>query len=181
MMYATELETCAEKLKFYDVNQHGWEQEPNGFKANAEHVLTHLDQDVIRKDFYDPEVVLSAIAPDSLQYSFRLMRWTRQPLHTLEYRDSTNEHIKESADRLRIPNLARVARMASAGNLASHLHNLGHNNERQSARATRKESMSRVAAMLITSAELQAEQYDFDPIEAFNTRLSFLRQRYGIP
>ena len=26
MMYATELETCAEKLKFYDVNQHGWDR-----------------------------------------------------------------------------------------------------------------------------------------------------------
>jgi hypothetical protein len=38
MICAANLETIDQKLRVYDLRQGGWEQEPNGFEANARHV-----------------------------------------------------------------------------------------------------------------------------------------------
>jgi hypothetical protein len=80
MITASELESCAEKLRVYDVVQGGWEQEPNGFGANAGHVLTHLTKDLTNRNFSDSGIVRTALAPDSLQYALRLSRWVDNPV-----------------------------------------------------------------------------------------------------
>ena len=52
----TILNDCYGELFVYDVTQKGWEQEPFGFTANAQHLLTHLVKDGFSKDFNDPEL-----------------------------------------------------------------------------------------------------------------------------
>ena len=74
MIAQSELDQIDQKLRYYDVVQGAWEQEANGFEANANHVLTHLAKDLATKDFSDTEIVRDAIAPDSLAYGLRLAR-----------------------------------------------------------------------------------------------------------
>jgi len=83
MLAGDNLETCAAKLYTYDVAQGAWEQEPNGFKANANHVLTHLAKSLVAKNFGDAHTNKTEIAPDSVQYALRLARWSSVPVQDL--------------------------------------------------------------------------------------------------
>ncbi|MEK7603129.1 MAG: hypothetical protein AAB459_02720 [Patescibacteria group bacterium] len=179
------LEACAEKLRVYDVDQKGWEQEPNGFVANARHVLAHLVKDLATKDFTDEVLVRTAIAPDSVQYSLRLLRWGRVDVKRLAniangplLADSyiTARHVNTSKKMIPFNRVLRAT-----GYLAQNLHDLDHEQEKGVAEEQRQDAVLRAAGLLAISALSQAGAFNFDLVEAFDTRLASLRERFGIP
>jgi len=172
----------AEILRVYDVEQEGWEQEPNSVKANLTHIFTHLGKDFTRKCFTNPDVVRDSIAPDSFMYGLRLLRWTRQSPDVLQNgrvrmlvdsRETTAVNMGDSHS-LR-------AFGAGFGQLADYLHATGHAAERKKAQLNRDETLACAAGLLVVSAEIQADEFGFDLPTAFNDRLAELRERFGIP
>jgi hypothetical protein len=186
MLTVEDLEVCAEKLYVYDVEQGAWEQEPHGFEANAKHVLTHLAKDIVNKDFSSPELVQTAIAPDSMQYALRLGRWAGvEPQDMLvSPGDEWNVRrlIARQVSRHRGSVIVHATAFAEAmGELASNLHDLDHASTREVAIASRQDAMRETGRLLVNSARLQAEGHQFDLMEAFDARLAHLRERFGIP
>ena len=184
MINVAELEELAEKLRVYDVVQGAWEQEPNGFEANAGHVLTHLAKDIVGKNFNDPELVRTAIAPDSLQYGLRLARWSGIPVAGLVSVTMEEEHtrsgVERSMDYRKLPwGFASFA--GGMQTLAQHLHEVGHKSTRDEAVYHTQASMRSASRLLINSASIQAHQLGFSFTGAFDDRLAFLRNRFGIP
>jgi hypothetical protein len=184
MITTANLEVLAEKLRVYDVDQQAWEQEPNGFEANAGHVLTHLVNNLVGKNFENEDLVRSAIAPDSLQYGLRLARWSGIHVADLVSVTMTEEHmrsqVEESLGYRKLPwGFASFAGGMHA--LSMHLHNMGHAREKDGAVHTRQAAMRSASRLLINSASVQAHQLDFSLIKAFDDRLSSLRARFGIP
>ncbi len=181
-MLSTEvMPELAEKLYVYDVEQGGWEQEPNGIRSNMEHVLTHLAKDITGKDFNDKHTVRTAIAPDLLQYGLRFRRWaglkpeevlpTDEQVHTTQSLESRFSGIP----------MHQVVYFEAVATTARGLHDLGHDKERAVAEANLPLVALNAARLLIYSAQLQSEQYDFDLVESFANRLTTLRKRFGIP
>jgi len=181
MLSDLELQKKTDKLQIYDVVQSGWEQEGNGFEANVFHVLTHLNSNIFGKDFTDEKTVKSEIAPDSLQYAIRLGRWTGNSA-----KDILGANVDSSIDRLTFRKIGSipmhyVAYEEATYKLTTHLHDLGHKKERDRAIAARSETMAAASRLLIHSAILQSEEFDFDLLSSFDTRLSELRLRFKIP
>lgn len=176
------LEQSASKLWVYDVLQQAWEQEPNGFEANAHHVLTHLTRTLWNKDFKDEVTVKTEIAPDSLQFALRLIRWGELPPHRLFAMNDPFGVIERATEQknLDVP-VHQVAFLQGTAILAEHLHALGHSSEREEAIKTRQSSVIGSGAVLMASAQYQAEEFGFDLIEAFDDRLAALRERFNIP
>lgn len=183
MITGPEINSLAGKLKIYDVMQGGWEQEDRSFIANATHVLTHLSKDIVDKDFGDPSLVESAIAPDALMYAIRLGRWTRQEADVLLPTVETYARVDELADRLSLSSLPtnRLSFMEATATVARHLHDTGHSNSRELVKEERESMAQSAGGFLVQCANLQAEQYDINLVEAFDARLSSLRERFGIP
>jgi hypothetical protein len=184
MINTASLEVLAERLRVYDVDQAAWEQEPNGFEANASHVLTHLAKDLVGKNFADANLVRTAIAPDSVQYGLRLARWSGIPVADLVRVTGVEEDIRneveESFDFRKLPwGFASFA--GGMRTLAIHLHDIDHQSERDDAMRYMHTSMRSASRLLINSASIQAHQLDFSLTNAFNDRLAFLRNRFGIP
>lgn len=176
------LVACADKLYVYDVLQKGWEQEPNGAHANAMHVLTHLTKDLVRKDFGDKQTVQEEIVPDAIQYAIRLARWSNSDVEDLVPKVNGPEGVAiHAAKQLGGMITSAAAWAEAAGYLASNLHDIDHANKRESAVTRQAGSMIAAGQMLITCAELASEQYSVNSIEAFDSRLSQLRERFGIP
>ncbi len=184
MIHKNTLEMFAEQLHVYDVDQGAWEQEPNGFEANVGHVLTHLAKDLTGKNFNDRVLVRSAIAPDSIQYGLRLARWSRINIADLVDMDEAEEDIRAEVENGFDSNELPFGFASFAGamrTLAVHLHDINHESTREGALSNRPASMLSAARLLIDSASIQSFQFDFSLEEAFDARLSFLRDRFGIP
>lgn len=184
MITADELRDASEKLRVYDVEQRAWEQEPNGFVANASHVLTHLTKDLLGKNFDDKDLVRTAIAPDSLQYGLRLARWSGIHVADLVSMTMVEEEIRsqveESLNYSKLPwGFASFA--GGVRVLSMHLHDLGHIKEKDRALLARQDAMRSASRLLIDSASIQAHQSGFPLSKAFDNRLASLRERFGIP
>lgn len=182
MNYLTQnqLISLTDKLTYYDVEQKAWEQEPNGFEANAHHVLTHLTKDVVNKDYTKRKLVEEEIAPDAVAYAIRLRRWAGiHPNQPVNWSVGTEQG--SDLRRLgRIPlNLAFT--LEANALLATHLHDLDHHKTRERAIENRSQIISGASDLLIVSADAAANQYRFSIIEAFDNRLAQLRERFDIP
>jgi len=179
---AEQIIDMRQKLDYYDVVQHGWEQEHNGFEANAKHVLAHLTKDLMSKNYVQEHQVRTEIAPDLLQHGLRLQRWAGIEPGALpvEWRDSraNTDKIKHHLGGLS----TQVAILLEANAvLANNMHALDHQKDRPAAEASRYESIGRASGLLICSAEFQAELFNFDLCQAFDDRLAALRKRFKIP
>jgi hypothetical protein len=172
---------CADKLRVYDVDQNGWEQEPNGTAPNFAHTDSHLGKSAPHKDFYARTVVRNEIAPDSTQYAIRLMRWMALDLGALGMRSQLDDEIDAAARRMRITNLPFAAVLLANGELCAFRHDLEHEREREVALSSIGKFGLRAAGFLVRSAEMQAETFGFDLVKAFDERLVNLRKRFGIP
>jgi len=184
MITNVNLEVLAEKLHTYDVDQEAWEQEANGFEANAGHVLTHLAKDLVGKNFDDEELVRTAIAPDSVQYGLRLARWSGIGIADVvtmgEAEEDIRSEVEASFDFKKLPwGFASFA--GGMRTLAVHLHDAEHKSTREATLRGRQASMRSASRLLINSASIQSYQLNFSLPEAFDNRLAFLRNRFGIP
>ena len=182
MISAANLEFLDQKLRVYDVDQGAWEQEPNGFAANARHVLTHLTKDMVGKDFSDVDLVRESIAPDSVQYALRLSRWSLVKGAYLAEVTDTEESVRSIAEK-GLENLPwGFASFAGAVCLlAQNLHDMDHKKTRDRASKDTHDTMRSVSRLLIDSASIQSNQYGFSLVKAFDARLSVLRNRFNIP
>lgn len=184
MIHGTHLNEMSKELFVYDVVQHGWEQEPNGYEANAKHVLSHLAKNLF-KDFNSRKVVAGEIAPDSVMYALRLARWNRvEPVIGVDQLivDKSHADAAEEAatDFLGIP-LHQVSYMAATAALARHVHGYDHARDRESAIRVQPQFVQEVGGLLLYSANLQAGQMHFDLSQTFVNRLGHLRNIFGIP
>lgn len=184
MLKQEQLQDMSDKLYVYDVEQGAWEQEPNGFEANAKHVLTYLTKDLILKNFSDREVLQQQIAPDLLQYALRLGRWANQGITELLPDSQTYTRI------IQIRNLnhnyatmhtGHVSTLAAVGTMAANLHDHDHTSLREKAIIAQPEMARQAARFLVNAATRQAVNYSFDIDQAFDDRLTCLRERFGIP
>jgi hypothetical protein len=182
MIEADRLKLAAEKLRVYDVEQGAWEHEQGGFAANATHVLYHVVKDFPGKNLSEDRVVETEVAPDCVQYALRLMRWTGQEASAVLPTDDQGNTTRVLASEKRFASvpLHQLAFMEAGATIARQLHNYDH--ERTKALATTNEihAARRAGRLLMYAADLQAEGFDFDLFEAFDTRLANLRQRFGI-
>lgn len=176
-----EAANLTSKLIDYDVRDSGWEHESRGFEFNANHVLKHLVRDTMRKDFFDEKVVKSEIVPDSLQYAFRLARWAGlRREYMLPNQSSVLQ--TEAFDRLQRISSPRIGAYQHAqSKLADHLHDLDHVSLREVALEERFSAISTVGRLLVHSAQLSANEFGFDLPQAFDDRLTQLRERFNIP
>lgn len=65
--------------------------------------------------------------------------------------------------------------------LARQLHEEDHMSSKETALAKREASLSNASALLIQCAVVQSNRGEFNLVEAFDTRLDALRERFGIP
>lgn len=182
-----QLDQLADDLAYYDIDQMGWEQGPNGMRANAEHVQYHLAKDVTVKDFADRETVRTAIAPDALQYGLRLVRWSgfsHWPGDKRAERGIQSEFIRShyvnARQRLSLPT-GMLEWMEAGAILANNSHSFGHASEREQAEKDLPKEMVAAAGMLLLCADNMAEEHHVDLEKAFHERLFDLRNRFGIP
>ncbi|MDB5163608.1 MAG: hypothetical protein JWS12_225 [Candidatus Saccharibacteria bacterium] len=182
MFTSAQLEICNQQLNTFDVVQGAWEQESNGFEANAHHVLTHLVRTLVGKDFNNADIVRSDIAPDSVQYALRLGRWIGLAPADLPFKDEVAPRVMIRGVATRLGSLPwpTAAFAEATRNLAHNLHEFGHASTNEQARLDRKEHIGACAGMLLISADFQSNQYDFDLAQAFTERLDYLRNRFGI-
>lgn len=168
MLQLSAIQRCYDSLYIYDVEQQGWEQEPNGIQANLAHTLTHLVKDAYRKDFLNSQLVQEAIAPDNLMYALRFVRWGSLPLL---------EVLKDSlSDRS-----AQDLHAEASDTIADLLHEEDHRSSREGAVAQRNNKLNKAASLLISSAQKQSAEYGFDLEKSFMERLRQLRIRFNIP
>lgn len=181
MLTVEDLEVCAKKLHVYDVEQGAWEQEPNGFEANAGHVLKHLRRDIIGKDFKDAAVVRTALVPDALQYALRLGRWSGVVPEDM-FPLPVGEMLARSVDARHGAVILQAAKYAAGTRvLADNLHDLEHAATREVAIKRRKDAMRSAGGMLLHYVEAQVVEFRMNPVETFDARLAHLRERFGIP
>lgn len=181
MLTTGEITVMDEQLRVYDVDQHGWEQEGMGFDANATHVLLHLIKAKIDKNFADPEVVQTELAPDAIQYGLRLGRWADQTPSQLA--DAQAEPLQQFHQELvapHTPTIGRPAMREAIATLARHLHDRGHAKTEAGALTNRPAVARTAAGLLLVCASLQADAFGFSLPDAFDARLAALRKRFGI-
>ncbi len=179
-LYYNDLEAMSMELKVYDVDQGGWEHEGKGFEFNVNHTLKELIR-AGRKDFFDPTVVRAELAPDAMQYAFRIARWTRFKRELI----LPTADIKAAADyqAIGIRTASRRIGAYAAGEilLADFAHRLDHESERREAQQTKFDTLPRVSQALVLFAEDSANEYNFSLRGSFAERLSNLRERFSIP
>jgi hypothetical protein len=175
-----DAEAMSMALTVYDVDQGGWEHEEKGLEFNLEHVLKELVR-ARRKDFFDPDVVRTEVAPDAMQYSFRIARWTgfkrELVLPSMKIEKVTDNHAKQ----MRTASRRIGAYAAGEIMLADFVHKLDHASEQQAARQAKFEALPRVSQALMLFALDSANEFDFRPRNAFIDRLTNLRERFDIP
>jgi len=179
-----QLSKMTMELWLYDDVQHGWEQNPNGFEANAKHTLFHLTKNLV-KDFADEQTLAEEIAPDSAMYALRLTRWNAiQPfvLATELSIEDTHVSVAETvAQRFSGIPLHQASYIAATSAVARHVHGYDHRDEYEETVAAQPELAKEAGGLLLYSAQLQAQQVGFDLEEAVYGRLSALRELFGIP
>ncbi|MEI9914456.1 MAG: hypothetical protein WDN66_05855 [Candidatus Saccharibacteria bacterium] len=148
------------------------EQEGNGFEANTRHVLTHLAKDVALKDFSDPELVETEIAPDAVQYALRLGRWsgvrTSDMTELTEKEDAVVDSIYSRMESLPFGLAPYIGAM---GILAKNLHDSDHKKDREVALGRTYGDMRSASRLLVYAATTQAHQLGFGLVSAFDKRL----------
>lgn len=174
----SSIERMARDLYEYDVVDQGWEHEGQGFEFNANHVLKHLARDLKRKDFFDRETVKSAIAPDSVQYALRLARWTGTPVDLLDSSLSSAEELDDFCINFMTTSPRIGAYMLAQSTLADFLHDTDHESTRVATMDRKIEMARSVGGLLIRSAEYSADVFEFELDQAFDGRLSYLRDRF---
>ncbi len=182
MISPANLDTMSEQLRVYDVDLQGWEHQSKGFGVNVRHVFTHLTKDLVGKDFSDEDLVRGAIAPDSIVYALRLSRWTNIDTDYVAKVTSKEEAIMDMAE-MGLENLPwGFASFAGAvGLLATNLHDQDHEKTHQGAMLGAHNTMKSASRLLIHSAAIQSHQYGLSIMEAFDSRLTVLHDRFGIP
>lgn len=175
-----QLETCAKKLFVYDVEQGAWEQERNGIKANLEHTLTHFAKDMTKKDYADRVVARMAIAPDCLQFAIRLARWTGQSAGNMTVDEAVVDELKELPLRLSSRSFGQLSATHAMSIIGDSMHSYGHASEKRDSVYGWEETARRAGSLLVHCATIQAGVYGFDPIEAFDQRLTDLRWRFAV-
>ncbi len=170
MISLQELQKCYDLLYIYDVEQKGWEQEPNSFTANAAHTLTHLVKDGHRKDFVNAELASKAIAPDNLMYALRFIRWgnldSNEVLGLAKKQESSNP---------------KWLHAEAVSCLAELLHEEDHASAREQAISERVKKLAGLTALLVASADAHARECNVRLEHAFRDRLQGLRVRFNIP
>ena len=173
MIVLSEIQKCYDLLYVYDVEQQGWEQEPNGIQANLSHTLTHLVKDAYRKDFLNSQLVQEAIAPDNLMYALRFVRWGDLSL---------SDVLKGSLEENTRSNRSAWDIHAEAGDkIADLIHEEDHRSSREVAVTQRSRKLNKAALLLISSAQKQSAEYGFGLEKSFIRRLEQLRIRFNIP
>lgn len=186
MIYTPQFESLAEELRIYDVVDGGWERDPEAAKnplsvnRNLTHVVFHLSDVIERKNFWDEGTVESEIAPDSLQYAMRFVRWGGLALRETFPDAKLENEIIQKSDLLGIGESLMAVMMANA-ELARNRHDADHKGSKNIAKDNMQSTMKRAASLLIFSSVEQAETYEFNLEDAFTTRLQNLRERFNIP
>lgn len=174
-----DVEAMSRSLKAYDIGQNAWEHEQKGLEFNVDHTLKELVR-ARRKDFFNPEVVQSDLAPDAMQYALRIARWAgfKQDLvlPTTEIRTAIDAHAKLTRS------TSRRTSAYDAGEvmLADFTHKLDHETERDKAYQTKFLVLPRVSQALVLFALESANEFGFRPVKAFDDRLTNLRERFGL-
>ena len=145
-----QLQSMSEKLRVYDVDQDGWEGDPEGsnpraVEKNLTHVSFHLADVIERKNFSNPDTVCDEIAPDAMQYGLRAARWGKltldQVVPTAQQSDAYN-----TADNLNLYTLSEsyfavASFVRASGVLARQLHDEDHARTKEKALAERADSL----------------------------------------
>jgi hypothetical protein len=176
-----ELEHCVDVLLAYDVVDKGWEHERKAPKFNLTLVLKHLARDLVTEHFDMELAVRPRIAPDSIAYALRLMRWTRQPSINIRREEDSVVRTKLATTKLHPDNRALNAFAAGVGQLSMYLRDTDHPKDRKKAQLNRDKTIARAAGLLVISAEMQADVFGFDLVEAFDNRIDNLREHFGLP
>lgn len=182
MIDISELNATAEKLRVYDVEQGGWEGESGAYRDKAGHVLKHLVKNTF-KAFDNPKVAWAELAPDSVQHALRLMRWSGLPytaaVPTKHQADAVRKTARSQPGFGDMP-LAQVAYQKGYAALAAGLHDEDHESTRAAAEERRSAAAQHAGRLLVYSAELQAQAFEFDLLAAVDDRLTVLRERFDI-
>lgn len=192
----SSLESMAKALYVYDVDQNGWEGDPEGASpktadSNLVHVSLHLADVIERKDFNNVSAAATELAPDAIQYGLRIVRWGGLTLDSVLPAAQDVEEAKIPSARLQLTNNAEAEAgslnfafsgfVRASGILARQLHDEDHQSSSQEAIANRKQSLRQVSTLLILSS-LALTDYNSDNLRvAFDNRLTQLRQRIHIP
>jgi len=184
------LTRMADSLRVYDVDQDGWEGDPEGsnpksVESNLTHVGKHLAGVLAFKEFANSDVVQKEIVPDFMQYGLRIARWGGVVLNDLV--ELPNLYIKQarqinyriSEEFMKRPVLSLM--LANGILLGKQMHDEDHESVRQEAQSLRSGRLKDVAKLLIQCAVVQSNRQNFDIEESFEDRLTVLRQRFGIP
>lgn len=181
------LEQMAEKLRVYDVDQGGWEGDPEGASPksvgeNLTHVGKHLAGVIAFKDFNSRQVVEDEITPDCLQYGMRILRWcdvSFDATYDTEYVMDSVRVGHNLTELNSMPLLQSSIILANGKLLGRQLHDEDHQSMKADALTRRKDSAAEIGGILIL-ASLNTGSY-FKVEAAFDNRLDNLRQRFGIP
>ena len=196
----SSLESMAEALRVYDVDQNGWEGDPEGLnprtvEANLTHVGFHLADVIERKNFQDDDTARTEIAPDAMQYGLRIARWGDIALKNI-LPTAYGNGAKLTARTLNLPtymerrwappifskqSIVFASFVRASGILARQLHEEDHLGSQQEALSERSDSLRQASALLVQSAFQQSIYKPFDLEEAFDKRLTQLRKRFDIP
>ncbi len=181
-----DFEPLAQELYQYDVLDGGWEGDPaarhnpQSVERNVGHVLLQLVDSVERKAFWQPDLAENEIAPDSLQYALRFVRWGILDLDTIRRTNGTVDETFATSVRTGIKDQSLAAVVSAMGVIGRNRHNADHASSREKAIHNIPETLTIAARLLVYSAQLQEEKFEFDLPGAFHKRLAGLRKRYNI-
>jgi hypothetical protein len=173
-----QLEGMSGRLADYDVRDGGWVHEGQGLTTNLAHTYQHLSKMIIAKNFADADEVETAIAPDSLQYALRTIRWIEG--NVADLKELSSGHRLEARRRSQAVGYTLEYGFVqnAAGLLEPVAHDIQHEVERQEGEL--KERALYAGQLLMFSAERQSKALGFDLEFAFDERILELRDRFDI-
>jgi len=174
-----QLDGMAERLHAYDVRDGGWVHEDKGYEFNEKHVLTHLISTFIGKQFNNPETVRQEIAPDMAQYAIRFARWTGLDTEDVLTLAGNNWRWGRSLAQVNSGVKAELLYVIDIVNGSSHSHD--HEDLREVAVQAEPHTALKVGGILLSGAAMQADVHNFDLVEAFDSRITVLRERFDVP
>ncbi len=187
MLTIESLQTMRDKLDVYDVDQHGWEQETNGFIPNILSTISYLDDTTWFKDLTVKNVISEEVAPDMLQFALRLSRWADFAVSGLVPRGTeTDAYIDRFAGNYPKTVTNRKDIIAINGARALLSTELIDDTQRQ---AVNKETTSVIkkrivskhaGRLLVFAAQFQADHEDANLVDLFDSRLAMQREINGI-
>lgn len=185
MVDLDRLGEAADKLSVFDVDEGGWPEESDEFHANAARVLAGLEEDLSERDFTNPLDTEYRVAPGAVIAALRLGRWTGQAggelspglprVRMLAPTPQAPITVRTLARNAGPVSLQEVAFAEAAATVRGHLNDRVNSGREWYARNDVLSSARRAARLLLYSAELQAEAYDFFLFRAFDARLGELR------